>query len=58
MISNILCAKTTRTITNYTSISKYHLHFFLRKKFSCLYSFYFIKIKYYIFYKYRKFNKY
>ena len=33
--SNSLCARPTRAIINYTSISEYRLRFFPRKEFSC-----------------------
>ena len=56
--SNLLYAKATHAITNYTLIREYHLRFFLREKFSCLYRSYPIKSRYHIFYKCRRFNKY
>ena len=34
--SNILCARATRAITNYTPIGEYCLHFFFKEEFSCL----------------------
>jgi len=33
--SNLLCAYTTRAITNHTPIGKYRLRFFLREEFRC-----------------------
>jgi len=56
--SSLLCARATYTITNHALIGEYYLRFFLREEFSCLYRSYFIKSRYHILYKYRRFNKY
>ena len=56
--SNLLYARATRVITNYTSIGEYYLRFFPRKDFSCPYRVYPIETKYYILYNCRKYNKY
>jgi len=40
---NSLCTRATRAITNYTPIEEYHLRFFLKEDFSCLYRSYSIE---------------
>jgi len=56
--SNLLCASTTRVITNYAPNGEYYLRFFSRKDFSCPYEVYPIETKCYILYNCRKYNKY
>ena len=56
--SNLLCARATRAIVNYTSIGKYYLRFFSREDFLCPYSIYPIETRRYILHKYKRFNKY
>lgn len=55
--SNLLCARTTRAITNHVLIGKYHLRFFLKEDINCLYRSYLIETRCYILYDYRRFNK-
>jgi len=51
--SNLLCIRAIRAITNYTPIGKYHLCFFSRENFSCLYRSYPIETRYHILYDFR-----
>ena len=53
---NFLCVKVTRVITNYASIGEYYLRFFPKENFCCLYGYYPIESRYYIFHKYRRYN--
>ena len=55
---NLLCARTTRAITNHTPISEYKLRFFSREEFKCLYGQYLIKSRRHIFYECARFNGY
>ena len=56
--SNTLCTRASRVITNHTLISKYQLHFFPKKEFSCSCRLYPIKMRYHILYECRRFNEY
>ena len=56
--SNLLCARATRAIINYTPISKYWLRLFPYKDFKCLCSTYPIKTRYHILHEYKRYNNY
>ena len=56
--SNSLYARATRAITNHTPISEYHLYFFPREDFSCLYALHPIKMRHHILHECRRFNEY
>ena len=56
--SNMLCARVTRAITNHAPIGEYHLRFFPREPFACLYREYPIKSRNHIFHNCRRFNNY
>ena len=50
--------RATRAITNHAPIGEYHLHFFLKEDFSCLYGFYMIESRCHILHECRRFNNY
>ena len=56
--SNSLCVRASRAITYHALIEEYHLYFFPREDFSCLYSNYPIETRHHIFHDYRRFNNY
>ena len=56
--SNLLCARTTRAITNHALIGEYHLKFFPNEDFSCPCGLYPIETRWHILHKYRRFNEY
>ena len=56
--SNLLCARASRAIVNHTLINEYHLRFFFKEKFECLYSLYPIESKQYILHECRRYNNY
>ena len=56
--SNTLCTGATRAIMNHTLIGKYHLKFFPKESFKCLYRSYSIKMRHHILHKCRRFNNY
>ena len=56
--SDLLCAKASRAIVNYTPISEYCLRFFPRKDFACFYTLYPIKTRRHILYKCKRYNNY
>ena len=56
--SDSLYIKVTKAITNHASIGKYYLRFFPKEDLKCLCRTYLIKSRYYIFYKYRRYNNY
>ena len=56
--SNSLYIWATRAITNYAPTGEYRLRFFLREEFKCPCGRYPIESKYYILYKYSRFNGY
>ena len=56
--SNSLCAQATRAITNHAPIGEYRLRFFPREEFKCPCGLYPIKLRQYILYDCRRFNRY
>jgi len=56
--SDSLYVWATRTITNHTSIRKYHLKFFPKENFNCLYETYPIELRHHILHKCRRYNNY
>ena len=56
--SDLLCAKASRAIVNYTPISEYCLRFFPRKDFACFYTLYPIKTRRHILYRCKRYNNY
>ena len=56
--SNLLCACTTRAITNYTPIGEYWLRFFPNKDFKCPCGNYPIELRRHILHKCMRFNRY
>ena len=56
--SNLLYARATHAITNYTPISEYQLRFFLRENFAYLCGIYPIEIRCHVLYKCRRYNNY
>ena len=56
--SNLLCAKATRAITNYTLTDEYRLKFFSNKEFSCLCNQYPIELRWHILHDCKRFNEY
>ena len=57
-LSNSLCTRAFRAITNYMPIGKYRLRFFLSEEFKCSCSQYPIETRCYILYDCRRFNEY
>ena len=55
---NLLCAHTTRAITNHTPISEYRLKFFPREEFRCPCSYYLIESRRHILHECVRFNGY
>ena len=49
--SNSLYVRVTRAIMNHTPIGEYHLRFFPRENFSCLYKVYLIETRHHILYE-------
>ena len=57
-LSNSLCARATRAITNHAPIGEYCLRFFPRENFSCLCGLYPIKTRHHVLHDCRRFNNY
>jgi len=56
--SNLLCARALRAIVNHAPIEEYHLRFFPKEEFKCLYSLYPIELRKHSLHNCTRYNNY